>query len=228
MTALLLRMWHGRRTIPNITFIGAFSGYFGHNPAPICPEAAADRGGAPSCPFPDAFTGSGADGGLSKPARRSATPLRHVQDSAGGIPSPARFLSAAASHPPESRSPLIRHPSGGGRGYPGLDGASWSGGGMGIPGWTRPGTFPGSRLESRGERPSSSAAETGAAGAVGFCRATGAVDYLAVHPQYRALGISVQLLKAVRRRLSSERELSLTTFRERDPADPATGGNGNA
>lgn len=32
---------------------------------------------------------------------------------------------------------------------------------MGIPGWTRPGTFPGSRLESRGERPSSSAAETG-------------------------------------------------------------------
>lgn len=46
------------------------------------------------------------------------------------------------------------------------------------------------------------------------------VDYLAVHPQYRALGISVQLLKAVRRRLSSERELSLTTFRERDPADP--------
>ena len=59
-----------------------------------------------------------------------------------------------------------------------------------------------------------------AAGAVGFCRATGMVDYLAVHPQYRALGISVQLLKAVRRRLSSERELSLTTFRERDPADP--------
>ncbi len=59
-----------------------------------------------------------------------------------------------------------------------------------------------------------------AAGAVGFCRATGMVDYLAVHPQYRALGISVQLLKAVRRRLSEERELSLTTFRERDPADP--------
>lgn len=59
-----------------------------------------------------------------------------------------------------------------------------------------------------------------AAGAVGFCHATGAVDYLAVHPQYRALGISVQLLKAVRRRLSWERELSLTTFRERDPADP--------
>lgn len=26
-------------------------------------------------------------------------------------------------------APLIRHPSGGGRGYPGLDGASWSGGG---------------------------------------------------------------------------------------------------
>lgn len=51
------------------------------------------------------------------------------KNSAGGIPSPARFLSAPASHPPESRSPLIRHPSGAGRGYPGLDGASWSGGG---------------------------------------------------------------------------------------------------
>lgn len=138
----------------------AFSGILGIT-AHQYAGGAADRGGAPSCPFPDAFAGSGADGGLSKQQAFSDAFCAMLQGSAGGIPSPARFLSAAASHPPESRSPLIRHPSGGGRGYPGLDGASWSGGGMGIPGWTRPGTFPGSRLESRGERPSSSAAETG-------------------------------------------------------------------
>lgn len=84
----------------------------------------------------------------------------------------------------------------------------------------------GSNREGRGPPPQQP--ETGRQARSWFCRATGMVDYLAVHPQYRALGISVQLLKAVRRRLSSERELSLTTFRERDRRTPATGGNGNA
>lgn len=59
-----------------------------------------------------------------------------------------------------------------------------------------------------------------AAGAVGFSSDTGCVEYLGVHPQYRVLGLSVRLLKAVGRRLSPGRALNLTTFREGDPADP--------
>lgn len=59
-----------------------------------------------------------------------------------------------------------------------------------------------------------------AAGAVGFRSDAGCVDFLGVHPQYRTLDLSVQLLRAVRQRLPARRELSLTTYRERDPADP--------
>lgn len=59
-----------------------------------------------------------------------------------------------------------------------------------------------------------------AAGAVGFRSDAGCVDFLGVHPQYRTLDLSVQLLRAVRQRLPAQRELSLTTYRERDPADP--------
>ena len=59
-----------------------------------------------------------------------------------------------------------------------------------------------------------------AVGAVGFCRSTGCIDYLGVHPQERALDVSAQLLQAVRVRLSPLLHLNLTTFRERDPADP--------
>lgn len=59
-----------------------------------------------------------------------------------------------------------------------------------------------------------------AVGAVGFCRDTGCIDYLGVHPQERALDVSAHLLQAVRVRLSPQLHLNLTTFRERDPADP--------
>lgn len=59
-----------------------------------------------------------------------------------------------------------------------------------------------------------------AIGAVGFCSATGCIDYLGVHPQYHSSGMYTVLLKAVQHRLSPRQELSLTTFRERDPADP--------
>ena len=58
-----------------------------------------------------------------------------------------------------------------------------------------------------------------AVGAVGFRCDTGCVDYLGVHPQYRVPGLSAPLLRAVRQRVPSQRELSLTTYRERDPAD---------
>lgn len=58
------------------------------------------------------------------------------------------------------------------------------------------------------------------AGAAGFRSDTGCIDYLGVHPQYRALDVSALLLKAVGDRLSPQCRLNLTTFREGDPADP--------
>ena len=55
---------------------------------------------------------------------------------------------------------------------------------------------------------------------MGFCSATGRIDFLGVHPQFRAQGASERLLEAVRAACPAARELCLTTFRERDPADP--------
>ncbi len=50
-----------------------------------------------------------------------------------------------------------------------------------------------------------------------FCAETGAINFLAAHPQYRRLGVTEALLPCLER--SAERTLSITTFRAGDKAD---------
>lgn len=52
-----------------------------------------------------------------------------------------------------------------------------------------------------------------------FSRQTGSIDFLAVHPQYRQYGVTKALLDFMLD-LFSGRELSITTFRAGDKADP--------
>lgn len=58
-----------------------------------------------------------------------------------------------------------------------------------------------------------------AAGILGFSAETGNIDFLAVHPQYRKLGITKLFLDKLSGELLPGREITLTTYREGDPAD---------
>lgn len=56
-------------------------------------------------------------------------------------------------------------------------------------------------------------------GAAAFTGATGSIDLLAVHPQYRRRGVARALLDFMRRSPLAGREVSIVTFREGDRAD---------
>lgn len=57
-------------------------------------------------------------------------------------------------------------------------------------------------------------------GAAAFSHQTGSIDFLAVHPQYRRREIAKVFLDFIMVHLLPEREISITTFREGDKADP--------
>ncbi len=57
-------------------------------------------------------------------------------------------------------------------------------------------------------------------GAAAFSRRTGSVGFLAAHPQYRHYGVTKSLLDFMTSNLFTGREISITTFREGDKADP--------
>ena len=57
-------------------------------------------------------------------------------------------------------------------------------------------------------------------GAAAFSCQTGSIDFLAVHPQYRHYGVAKAFLDFMMRNLFIGREISITTFREGDKADP--------
>ena len=56
-------------------------------------------------------------------------------------------------------------------------------------------------------------------GALAFCKETGCIDFLGVHPQYKNAGIQKLFLHALAKRYLPDREISMTTFREGDKAD---------
>lgn len=58
-----------------------------------------------------------------------------------------------------------------------------------------------------------------AIGIMGFSAETGSIDFLAVHPQYRNLGIEKVFLDKLVDELLAGKEISLTTYREGDKAD---------
>ena len=58
-----------------------------------------------------------------------------------------------------------------------------------------------------------------AIGVMGFSTETGSIDFLAVHPQYRNLGITKIFLDKLVDELLCGKEISLTTYREGDKAD---------
>ncbi len=57
-------------------------------------------------------------------------------------------------------------------------------------------------------------------GAAAFSCQTGSIDFLAVHPQYRHYGVAKAFLDFMMCGLFAGREISITTFREGDRADP--------
>lgn len=57
-------------------------------------------------------------------------------------------------------------------------------------------------------------------GAAAFSDLTGRIDFLAVHPQYRRYGVARALLDFMAGSLPPGREISITTFRQGDRADP--------
>ena len=57
-------------------------------------------------------------------------------------------------------------------------------------------------------------------GAAAFSLQTGSIDFLAVHPQYRHYGVARAFLDFMTRSLFAGREISITTFRAGDKADP--------
>lgn len=57
------------------------------------------------------------------------------------------------------------------------------------------------------------------AGAAAVSRQSGSIDFLAVHPQYRQHGIERVILDFIVHNLLTDREISITTFREGDKAD---------
>ena len=58
-----------------------------------------------------------------------------------------------------------------------------------------------------------------AIGIMGFSADTGSIDFLAVHPQYRNLGITKLFLDKLVDELLYGKEISLTTYRAGDKAD---------
>ncbi len=58
-----------------------------------------------------------------------------------------------------------------------------------------------------------------AIGIMGFSTDTGSIDFFAVHPQYRNLGITKLFLDKLVEELLYGREITLTTYREGDKAD---------
>lgn len=56
-------------------------------------------------------------------------------------------------------------------------------------------------------------------GAAAFSSGRGRIDFLAVHPQYRNRGVEEALLEFLMRHIFARRAISITTFREGDPAD---------
>ena len=58
-----------------------------------------------------------------------------------------------------------------------------------------------------------------AIGVMGFSTETGSIDFLAVHPQYRNLGITKIFLDKLVDELLCGKEISLTTYRAGDKAD---------
>lgn len=58
-----------------------------------------------------------------------------------------------------------------------------------------------------------------AIGIMGFSAEAGSIDFLAVHPQYRNLGIEKVFLDKLVDELLAGKEISLTTYREGDKAD---------
>ena len=59
-----------------------------------------------------------------------------------------------------------------------------------------------------------------AVGAMGFTPETGSIDFFGVHPQYRKRGIAQAFLQKAFSLLTDGTEISVTTFREGDKADP--------
>ena len=57
-------------------------------------------------------------------------------------------------------------------------------------------------------------------GAAAFSYQTGSIDFWAVHPQYRRYGVAKAFLDFMMHNLFAGREISITTFREGDKADP--------
>ncbi|MCI8652160.1 MAG: GNAT family N-acetyltransferase [Angelakisella sp.] len=57
-------------------------------------------------------------------------------------------------------------------------------------------------------------------GAAAFSCQTGSIDFLAVHPQYRRYGTAKALVDFLMCGLFTGREISITTFRQGDKADP--------
>ena len=55
--------------------------------------------------------------------------------------------------------------------------------------------------------------------AAAFSRQNGSIDFLGVHPQYRRRGIAKAFLDYIMRNALTDREISITTFREGDKAD---------
>ncbi|MEY8335174.1 helix-turn-helix domain-containing protein [Lachnospiraceae bacterium 47-T17] len=58
-----------------------------------------------------------------------------------------------------------------------------------------------------------------AIGVMGFSQGTGSIDFLAVHPQYRHLGITKLFLDKLADELLYGKEITLTTYRAGDKAD---------
>ena len=58
-----------------------------------------------------------------------------------------------------------------------------------------------------------------AIGIMGITIATGSIDFLGIHPQYRKQGITQAFLKKAISLLITSDEISVTTFREGDKAD---------
>lgn len=58
-----------------------------------------------------------------------------------------------------------------------------------------------------------------AVGAMGFSAATGSIDFLAIHPQYRKRGITKLFLDRLADELPDGKEITVTTYRAGDKAD---------
>ena len=56
-------------------------------------------------------------------------------------------------------------------------------------------------------------------GAMAYCKETGSIDFLGVHPQYRKQSIARSFLEILWGELLKDKPISITTFREGDKAD---------